>query len=105
MNMLNECLGVSYTLTTAIGAAIDNSIFTADLTSETLDIYSDDTSQAGIYDFQMLVAYSNIPSVTVTIQFSVELIDCNTSSFQLDSTDWQDEEYTVNEDTKVLTWT
>ena len=89
MNMLNECLGVSYTLTTAIGSAIDSSIFTADFTSatKTLDIYSTNTSQAAIYDFQILVEYSNIPSVTVTTQFSVELIDCNASSFQLDSTD------------------
>ena len=106
-----EC-GISYLLTMTDSSSIDTAIFQSiDLVSstKTILIQSTDVTKIATYDFTITVSYDNVLNVVDTTTFQVDVVAfsviCPTSTLDVDSTIWQDDNYYIGDPTKSLPWT
>lgn len=87
------------------GTPIDFSVFVSIDFNEpikTLEIYSEDMTKLGTYEFHVTVYYESKPIESVSSLFKVQISECE--SLDPDTAIWQGESYLIGSGKKTLTW-
>ena len=93
----------------ADSSLIDPSIFTSiDFTNDpkTLSMYSNVVAKAGFYIFEVTVKYDDYisPIVKLTATFTIELIECDASTLNINAAIWHEQEYFIEDEEKIIEW-